>query len=143
MESFLKYFVDFKSIQKFIDKSDKSFKEALIDYFLQLGLDLGFDAKKDYSFEAQGLKFPSIDVVWLNGKQLFAAIEIEFSSKDDFLAALMKLSASMAEYSTIITSSNSNVFKIDEAEKLLPMINILNTYFLLIDITKEQYKFVH
>jgi hypothetical protein len=142
MESFIKYLTDFNSIQRFVNESNLQFRESLIEYFYQLAEKLGFEAKKNFVFSSNNLKFPAIDLVWLNAEQIFAAFAFEFASKDSFLANLFKLNESKADYCIIITSSNANTFKINEGKELLLKLKNVESKFLFIDITKEKFEFI-
>ena len=91
-------------------------RDALKEYFCQLGSEMGFKPFKNYR---QGPAH--IDCAWKDGNRVFAAINIEYGNEREILGALAQMIIVRPEVAALITASNplKPITKIFDAAKAL------------------------
>ncbi len=91
-------------------------REALKEYFCQLGQELGFKPFKNYR---QGATH--IDCVWKDGNSVFAAINIEYGNDREILGALAQMFLTKPEVAALVTASNplKPITKVFDAAKAM------------------------
>ncbi len=91
-------------------------REALKEYFCQLGGEMGFKPFKNYR---QGAAH--VDCAWKDGNNVFAAINIEYGNEREILGALAQMLMIKPETAALITASNplKPITKVFDAAKAL------------------------
>ncbi len=76
-------------------------RDALKDYLCELGKDLGFKTIKNYR---RGVAH--IDCAWMDGKRIYAGMNIEFGNDREIAGALAELMIVSPEVAVLITAAN-------------------------------------
>ncbi len=129
---------NFDEIEAYKDESGLGFKEALIGYFTNLGENLGFTTRANFSVIRHGVGLGKADLIWVEPNIIFFT---EFGNFDEILKPLWKTVELEPALSVLILSSNSSCSP-SQVKTLIDKSKVLKDIrkrFLILDISKKEY----
>lgn len=138
----VKELTDFKSLQDFVTANEGNLIDLTLEYYTMLGNDLGFRVKRMHLCEFENIPLGNAELAWFDNDALAVLFEFEFGSKEEMLAAIVKLLLSKPELAVLITSSRARIFSLEELKHIIGELSLGVQQFLVIDLTKEQHIFV-
>ena len=127
---------NFSELEKFLKESKLNYREAILEYYKTLGQQMGFTCRENFSVIEHTLNLGKLDLLWVEPKVTFT---LEFSSLENLLKELVKISEFSPELAVLILSSKSthckpkNVLKFIEESTLFP-----KEKFLLLDLAEKK-----
>ncbi|GEM_PF-1552299 len=150
MDAILREITDFKPLQAFVSKNEGNLAQLTKKYYSELGSILGFQVKDGFEVKYSGVSLGEISLLWFDSENEFLAdsssgfiaFELQFGSRAELLASIVKLAAFSAEYSVLITSSKAKNYSLKEIKSVLSGQEFLSLQkpFLLIDLSSEKFE---
>ena len=128
---------DFDALAEHVESSSLSYKEAVIDFYRQLGEKQNFTVRKDSSVIKYGLNLGRLDLIWLEPNITFT---IEFGGFDEILKHLWRIVEYSPSLSVLLLSSKSGCKAADVAKliKASPLLESMENKFMILDLTEEE-----
>jgi hypothetical protein len=128
---------DFNKLAEYVDASDLPYKEAVIEYYRELGEKNKFTVRKDSSVIKYGINFGKIDLIWLEPNITFT---IEFGGFEEILKHLWRIIEFSPSLSVLLLSSKSGCRAADVAKliKNSPLLAPMKDRFMILDLTDEE-----
>lgn len=129
--------VNFQELENYVKNSELKYREAIIEYYKELGERLGFTVRENSSVIRNGINFGKIDLVWVEPNITFT---VEFGNLEEILKHLWRILEFSPKISVLILSSKSackseDVVKIIERSKLM---GGNRGIFLVLDVTEKR-----
>ena len=128
---------DFEKLAAFVEGSNLSYREAVLDYYRELGETHKFTVRKDASAIKYGVNLGKIDLIWLEPNITFT---IEFGNLEDILKHLWRIVEFSPSLAVLLLSSKSGC-KAADVLKLIknsPVLASMRNRFLVLDLTEEE-----
>lgn len=128
---------DFDKLAEYVEGSNLLYKEAVIEYYKNLGEKHNFTVRKNASVIVYGINLGKIDLIWLEPNITFT---IEFSNMEDILKHLWRILEFSPSLSVLLLSSKAGC-KASDVLKLIKNSTILQPMrnrFLVLDLTEEE-----
>ncbi len=127
---------NFSELEKFLEESELNYKEGILDYYKNLGQNLGFTSRENFSVIKYTLNLGKLDLLWVEPKVTFT---LEFSSLENLLRELVKISEFSPELAVLILSSKSTGCKPQNVKKFLEESTLFSREkLLLIDLAEKK-----
>ena len=128
---------DFNKLAEYVDASDLPYKEAVIEYFQELGEKNKFTVRKDSSVIKYGINLGKLDLIWLEPNITFT---IEFGGFEEILKHLWRIIEFSPSLSVLLLSSKSGCRAADVAKliKNSPLLASMKDRFMVLDLTEEE-----
>ena len=125
-------FSDFDGLKKHLKGSGLNFREALIDYYRQLGETQGFTALTGSSLIKNAVNYGKMDLVWVEPNVVFAA---EFGLLDDVYKHLFRMMVASPGMAVLLLSGNSqcNPGRVKEIVEKTPQLKDIE--FVILDVS--------
>lgn len=128
---------DFNKLAEYVDASDLPYREAVIEYFQELGEKHKFTVRKDSSVIKYGINLGKLDLIWLEPNITFT---IEFGGFEEILKHLWRIIEFSPSLSVLLLSSKSGCRAADAAKliKSSPLLAPMKDRFMILDLTEEE-----
>lgn len=128
---------DFEALAEYVESSDLSYREAVIDFYRELGEKHKFTVRKDSSVIRYGVNLGKLDLIWLEPNITFT---IEFGSFEEILKHLWRIIEFSPSLSVLLLSSKSGCRAADVSKliKNSPLLAPMNGRFMILDLTEEE-----
>ncbi len=133
----IKSIKNFDLLESHIKNSSLGYKDAIMNYYLNLGKKLGYTVRENAPVIRYGINIGKVDLLWLEPEVAFTS---EFSSIDDLLRNLWKIIELKPMLAVIILSSKSNC-KPGDVSQLIKNSMItkgMSDTFMLLDISEKK-----
>lgn len=126
----------FSKMEKFLEESELSYKEAILQYYKNLGENLGFTCRENFSVIKHALNLGKLDLLWVEPKVTFT---LEFSSMEKLFQELVKISEFSPQLAVLVLSSNSTNCKPKDVSKFIPESSLFSQEkFLVLDLAEKE-----
>jgi hypothetical protein len=132
---------NFQDLEKFLREESKesklSYKAAILEYYKNLGENLGFEVREDFSVIKHAINLGKLDLLWVEPNITFT---IEFSSLENLLKELVKIVEFSPSLSVLILSSKSSC-KVRDVKKFMAESNLFQAFrekFLILDLAEKK-----
>ncbi|MBN2014642.1 MAG: hypothetical protein JW778_05635 [Candidatus Altiarchaeota archaeon] len=128
---------DFEGLAEHVEKSGLNYREAILDFYKNLGEKSGFTVRRDSSIIRYGLNLGRMDLIWIEPNITFT---IEFGSLDEILKHLWRILEFSPSLAVLLLSSKSGC-KATDVLKLInssPLLEPMKKKFLILDLTEEE-----
>jgi hypothetical protein len=128
---------DFEKLAEYVEGSHLPYREAVLEYYRELGEKNKFTVRKDASAIKYGVNLGKIDLIWLEPNITFT---IEFGSLEDILKHLWRIVEFSPSLAVLLLSSKSGC-KAADVLKLIknsPVLASIRKSFLVLDLTEEE-----
>src|SRR3989338_5643688 len=95
---------NFSEIESFLKKSNLGLKEALIKYYENLGEQMGFTVRRNFTVIKNSINLGRLDLVWVEPNVVFC---FEFGNFDEILKHFWKVLEFEPKMAVILLSSKS------------------------------------
>lgn len=128
---------DFEGLMTYVEGSELNYREAVLDFYKNLGEKHGFTVRKDSTVIRYGLNLGRMDLIWVEPNITFT---IEFGSLDEILKHLWRVLEFSPSLAVLLLSSKSGC-KAADVLKLIknsPLLADMKEKFLVLDLTEEE-----
>jgi len=127
-------FQDFESMKAFTKGSKLKFRDAILEYYRQVGEKQGFTVLKDSSVIAHAFNFGKVDLVWVEPNVVFT---MEFGLLDDVYRHLWRIMTQKPAVAVLLLSGNSQCSprKVKEIVSKTPELKGIE--FVFLDVTSN------
>jgi len=127
----------FQKLEEHVKNSKLKYRDAILEYYKNLGESLGFTVRGNSSVINHGINFGKLDVIWIEPNIAFV---IEFGKFEDILKHLWRLVEFSPNIAVLILSSNSEC-RAEKVSSLIQKSEILRELrdrFLILDVTEKK-----
>ena len=124
--------LDFPSMRAHAKKKGLGLKEALMDYFSQLGEKQGYSVVRDTTVIKHGVDYGKIDLAWVEPDSVFLA---EFGLPQDLFRHLFKVMVLEPAWGVLLLSSNSRCHPKYALDIVGATPQLSKTKYVLVDVT--------
>ncbi len=128
---------DFSGLDKYVKNPDYKFKDAVLQFYRDMGTRLGYTVRDNPSVIVKGVNYGKLDMVWVEPKITFS---IEFGGLDEIYKHLWKILEFSPSLAVLLLSSKS-ACKAEEVVKMIEKSDIIGekrSLFLVIDISERK-----
>jgi hypothetical protein len=128
---------DFSGLDKYVKNPSLKFREAIHQYYKEMGGRLGYTVRENPSVIVKGVNYGKMDMVWVEPKITFS---IEFGNLDEIYKHLWKILEFSPNVAVLILSSKS-ACKAEDVVKIIEKSDIMGDKrdrFLVIDISEKK-----
>ncbi len=128
---------NFEELEEHTKNSGLKYREAILEYYKNLGEKLGFTVRENSSVIKNGVNSGRLDVIWLEPNIAFA---VEFGRFEDILKHLWKLVEFSPSLAVLLLSSKSEC-KAEKVSELIEKSDItreIKNRFLILDVTEKR-----
>ncbi|RLI91215.1 MAG: hypothetical protein DRO94_04480 [Candidatus Altiarchaeales archaeon] len=115
MNEIIELISDFDKLDEYIRNSNLRYREAIINFYKELGEKLGFTVRESTSIIKHGVNFGKIDLIWVEPNITFT---VEFGNFDNLLGHLFRILEFSPNLAVLVLSSNSSI-RIENVSNLI------------------------
>jgi hypothetical protein len=127
-------FSDFEAMKAHVKASKLRFRDALLDYFREVGERQGFTVLRDSSVIVNAFDFGKVDLAWVEPNVVFA---MEFGVPDDIYRHLFRIMAMKPAIAVLLLSGNSQCNPRRVKELVARTVELRGIEFVLLDVTSN------
>ena len=126
---------DFGRLKECVKGSELKFKDAVIEYYKQLGEEQGFTVIRDSTVIKNAVNYGKVELVWVEPNTMFSC---EFGVLDDIYRHLFRIMELKPSLAVLLLSGNSqcNPHKVKDIVERTP--ELKDTEFLVLDVTSDK-----
>jgi len=127
----------FEELEEYVKRSRLKYRDAILEYYRNLGERFGFTVRENSSVIRQGINLGRLDVIWIEPNITFV---IEFGNFEEILKHLWRLVEFSPNLSVLILSSKSDcrAEKVSELIEKSEILAELRNRFLILDVTEKK-----
>jgi hypothetical protein len=126
---------DFNGMREYVKKSGLKFKEALVEYYRQVGEKQGFTVLKDSSVIKNAVNYGKVDLIWVEPNTVFCC---EFGLLDDVYKHLWRIMVLKPTVAVLLLSGNSQCNPRSVKDMVEKTPELKGIEFIVLDVTAEK-----
>ena len=127
---------NFSELEKFLQESELTYPQALLEYYQDLGQQMGFTCRENFSVIKYALNLGKLGLLWVEPKVTFT---FEFSSLENLFKELVKISEFSPDLAVLVLSSKSTHCKLKDVKKFIEESTLFSQQkFCLLDLAEKE-----